>query len=212
MKKILIALLIVLIVAAGAFFVLNNNKDDEFIFNIDTPTAISQDLQLPLYDNALLTITQDKATRTHYFTGETEEFDGEFFVNGIGIGSSAKDFIAAFDIKKGQAMWETYIIKGPKETIFNYPKYNGSILSRKSFDDLFFTVGYHYDAETEAWKILSADHLFDIYHCELEGKLLKTYENSPICIISAGFDQDGKINQLDIDYAAYYRYNENYSK
>lgn len=211
MKKILIALVIVAIIAAGVFFVLRND-DEEFIFTIDTPTAVSQDLQLPLYDNALLTITEGKAVRNHYFDDQAEEFEGDFSINGVAIGSTAKDFITAFDVKKGQAMWETYLIKGPKETIFNYPAYNGSIISRKEFDDLFFTVGFHFDQKTESWKILSTDHLFDIYHCELEGALLKTYENSPICIISAGFDQDGKINQLDIDYAAYYRYNEKYSK
>lgn len=209
MKKIIV-LLIAVVVIVGAY--LGYNHFTQYSFTHDAATAVSENQELELFDNSYLSITEGKAVRTEYLTDKAEEFEGDFSVSGVKIGSTAKDFVKAFGLKKGQAMWETYLIKGPKEIIFNYPAYTGSILSRGNFDDLFLTVGYHYDDSLGAWQVLSAGDLCDIYNRDLEGAALKKYENSVICIISAGFDGENKINQIDIDFGAYYNYNENYAE
>ena len=174
-------------------------SDNEFTFSEDAVSVKNGDTVLKLEDKTLVEVTKKGAVVSKYFDeGETVTHEGEFTVNGVKIGDDAQKFIDAFGVTKNNAMWETCLLKnvGDSEVIFNYPAFTGKTIDFSKFDDSFLTVGYKMDKDGK-WITLGYKELKDI--CLMETDSTEKTLSQTICIISAGFNKEGKINMIQLD-------------
>ncbi len=168
------------------------NFDESFI------TLYNGSLENKLDENSHVEIKEKSTKILTYGSDEVVQTTTNYtFEDGVGIGSNVSEFIDFFGIKKGYAMWETYMIKESNENITNYAKYDGKNIGFGSYDDRFLTVGYMTDKDGN-WSVMSYEAVKAVW--ELEATLDSMYK---IAIISAGLDVNGNITEIVIDYGNY---------
>ena len=185
-------------------------KKEEFVFSNDTLTAVDGENSAGFSYNARTTITNDTLDTVRFGNIGSVSSSGEFSFNGVKVGDDAQTFADAFGIEYGKAMWETCFVIAQDEILFDYPAYSKSNrigkMNFKKYDDLFLTVGYYTqnsaDEEKEpVWKVFDSKTLKEAWNLELASH--KANAISDICFVSAGFDESGKINVLDVYYGSY---------
>ena len=168
------------------------NFDESFV------TLYNDSLENKVDSGSHVEITENLTKIQTYGSDEIVKTTADYsFTGGIGIGSNVSEFVDLFGIKKGYAMWETYLIKENNENITSYSKYNGNNIGFGSYDDRFLTVGYMTDKDGN-WSVMSFEAVKSVW--ELEATIDSMYD---IAIISAGLDANGNITKIVIDYGTY---------
>lgn len=198
MKKTILS--VIAAIAVSAVLTSCSSKTD-FLPDEESLKAVSVESEIEFSYNSHNTVTENSVSSFAFGSDEADGIAGEFSVNGVKCGSSYTDFEKAFGLKKGNAMWETCLVVNEDEILFNYPAYNGKSIDFKQYDDRFLTVGYFTDEKNEGWQVFSSEKLKDAWNLELDdaeaGKINEIY------LVSAGLDEDGKINMLDVYYGSY---------
>lgn len=161
-----------------------------------------------LAENSHTEITDASLSQIGFTSDEPSVKSGDFSTaEGIGIGSSAKDFVKAYGVEKNFGLLETYIKKSDIETIVNYLSFDGKVPDANGYDDLFLTIGF-IDDEKGNWRKLSFTELDAIWECKAGEN---AYDNEDIVMISAGIDKEGNISELIIDRGNYASFSEYYT-
>lgn len=203
MKKIIITALSML---CAIIMLVSCSNNDGYIFTPDSLIAQGENESEAIAFNSHVTITEGAYSSRAFGSDEVYVNEGAFSIGGVKIGDSYEQFAKAFALKEGQAMWETCLYVTEEEIVFNYPAYNGGALNFNSYDDAFLTVGFSLRKDSDSWNTMAADVLKDTWNIEQD------YGFEGFCIISAGLDKNGIINQIDIDYGSFgeFKVKENY--
>ena len=178
------------------------SEKEPFVFSEDVMT-LSDGTQIPIGSH--FELDSDDALISGP-SKETTFIDSSVSLNGIKLGSSASDFINAFCLTKNHAIWETYIIKSPQETIVNYENFVGKEISYASYDDRFISVGFVIEGDG-TWSTMDYDTLVKVFD-------YRTYfaDTRKVAAISAGLDSKGTITMLVVDYGEYSDFAKYYGK
>ena len=220
MKKILTVVLaiitaaVVLTSCSGDASQETNPLHSEFSKTTIVASSDTQSVQFP--HNARTTITEKQLVSVPFGGGNETTYSGNFSYNGVSMGDDLQAFVDALSIADEKGMFETSLVISADEILFNYPMYTQSVFEKFNFadyNDVFLTTGYYTENKDNAdpeWKVLSYDDLYRIWTLELPH--YKTLEMKDICIVSAGVDEEGKINMIDVYYGSLDSYieKENY--
>ncbi len=203
MKKIIVTSLSVL---CTLLMLVSCSLGKSYVFTPDVLVAEGQNESETIAFNSHVTITEGAYSSRAFGSDEIYINDGKFSLCGVKIGDSWEKLAQSFALKAGEAMWETCLFVTDEEIIFNYPAYNGGKLSFGKYDDVFLTVGFSKKKDSDEWNTMTAEVLKDTWNIE------QYYGFDGICIISAGLDKNGIINQIDVDYGSQAEFNskENY--
>lgn len=216
MKKVLTAVFAV-VAAAVVLTACSKDADNasqaEFSKAALVASSDIQNVEFPY--NARTTITENQLASTPFGGGDAITYNGEFTFNGVALGDDLQSFIDKLSIADEKAMFETSLVLKEDEILFNYPAYTQEDfeeLKSDDYDDFFLTVGYCTAAGSDSaeWDVMNYDDLYRTWNMELQPYRMS--EIGDICLISAGVDEEGKINMIDVYYgslASYYE-NENY--
>lgn len=199
MKKIIVTALSVLF---ALLMLVSCSQKESYVFTPEVLVAQGENEQEQIGFNSHVTITEGAYSSRAFGSDEVYVNDGTFSLCGVKIGDSWEKFAQSFMLKSGEAMWETCLYVTDEEIIFNYPAYDGSALSFGKYDDAFLTVGYSDRKDSDQWNTMTAEVLKNTWNIE------QNYEFDGICIISAGLDENGIINQIDVDYGSQEEFNE----
>lgn len=208
MKKILLTVA----AAAVALMMLSacSGNSADFEFTNESLKAVSADKEVEFSYNSRVTVTEGALEACAFGGGDKTASEGAFAINGVSVGDEYKDFAQAFGFGKGQAMWETCLRIDEDEVLFDYTPYANKKIAFESYDDAFLTVGYctfASEGEKAQWQIMAFDYLEKVWSLELQE--YQKEQIGDICLISAGFDEMGKINMLDVYYGSYEAFEEN---
>ncbi len=199
MKKIIVTALSVLF---ALLMLVSCSQKESYVFTPEVLVAQGENEQEQIGFNSHVTITEGAYSSRAFGSDEVYVNDGTFSLCGVKIGDSWEKFAQSFMLKSGEAMWETCLYVTDEEIIFNYPAYDGAALSFGKYDDAFLTVGYSDRKDSDQWNTMTAEVLKNTWNIE------QNYEFDGICIISAGLDENGIINQIDVDYGSQEEFNE----
>lgn len=199
MKKIILAIVVAL--AVSALLASCSASSDKFVPGSESLKAVSSEGELAFSYNTRNCVTENSVSVIPFGSEEKTENAGQYSVNGVSVGNSYEDFEKAFALQKGNAMWETCLVVNDDEILFNYPAYTGKSISFKEYDDRFLTVGYFTDFENEDWQTFGADKLKNAWNLELSSDDISKIKD--IFLVSAGFDEGGKITMIDVYYGSY---------
>lgn len=214
MKKVLLTALAIV----SATFIMtscsNVNKSESFVFSKAALKAESTENSVDFSYNTRTTITKDKLDVSAFGEDDTITSSGEFSFNGVSLGDNAGDFINAFSITSQNAMWETCLVIREGEVLYDYPAFKGmnNEINFGKYDDVFLTAGYYTkkaDAnnDVEQWYVLGYEDLYNFWN--LEQPKYQSDETGDICFISAGFDESGNIDMIDVYYGSMQAFEEN---
>ena len=163
----------------------NDFSFDESLLTLSDETVITA--------GSHIEIDKSSYTTTDFKTRESVKTDAQVTINKVGTGSKCDDFINAFGLNKNYAMWETYIDRGSGEVIVNYESFSGEI-GYGAYDDRFLTVGFMLK-EDGVWEEMYFNTLHDVWYTTASNDAFGT-----IALISAGFDKEGTITKIVVDY------------
>ncbi len=193
-----------------------SNKDSSaFKFSKDTLKAKSGDTEITISYNTRVTITDNQLNSTVFGGGDIVSSEGDFELNGVKIGDRVDSFISAFALSDNNAMWETCLVIDDEEVLFNYPAYTAKDykshkINFNDYDDIFLTVGFYTEKgsqDSEEWKVLDYNNLYQLWNLEQPKYKEGLFED--VCFISAGLDENGTINMLDVYYGSFESFAEN---
>ena len=214
MKKVLLTALAIVCATLIMTSCSSLNKGDGFAFSKAALKAESTENSVDFSYNTRTTITKDKLDVSAFGEDDTITSSGEFSFNGVSMGDNAQNFINAFSITSQNAMWETCLVVKEEEVLYNYPVFRGkkNEMNFSKYDDVFLTTGYYTkkaDAnnDVEKWYVLGYEDLLKLWN--LEQPEYQSNEIGDICFISAGFDESGNIDMIDVYYGSMQAFEEN---
>lgn len=186
------------------------SQKSDFDFTPDVLKATTNGSEIVVSSSTHLTITEGQASTGAFGSEDVVVSEGEYKINGVGIGDSYEDFANAFGLTSNNAMWETVVFITEEEYMYNYPVYEGGKIDFTKYDDVFLTVGFGCDEEGK-WSTMNHATVKNTWNLELSAEDEKKI--SYICIIAAGLDSKGVINCIEVDYGPYaeFKEKENYN-
>ncbi len=184
------------------------SKKEVFTFDESTSMVFTSSSESFSQDNGThMNLLNNFVSITNFTTDENVTKDGTFSTStGITIGSTAKDFVDAYSINPGYAIWECYNQLPDKTDIaVNYIPFDGSFITYSHHFDRFLVVGFAKD-EYGKWYTLDSDALIEVWELEADESLY--YD---VAIICAAFDEKGIINTIYTDYGSYKDFKDFYT-